>query len=91
MKAILVVDIPDEMCDDYDEWYLVSYDEIQLRYEEDGALMHYKDLGMNLELKPMPEKKEVKTDFIGVGDYDFDDIYNAGFNGCIDEIEGETK
>lgn len=42
-------------------------------------------------LKPIPEKREVKTDFIGVGDYDFDDIYNAGFNSCIDEILGEEE
>lgn len=37
---------------------------------------------------PIPQKKEVHTDFIGVGDYDFDDIYNAGYNDCIDEILG---
>lgn len=42
-------------------------------------------------LRPLPEKREVKTDFIGVGDYDFDDIYNAGFNSCIDKILGEEE
>lgn len=88
MKKILVIDIPDEMCDDYDEWYLVSGDEIQLRYEEDGALMHYKDLGMNLELKPMPEKKGVSLkEAIG----EKCSCYSDGWNDCIDEILGEEK
>ena len=86
MKKLLVIDINDELLEDYENFY-VEYDLWAERKGENviESIRYVEEA----ELKSMPEKREVKTDFIGVGDYDFDDIYNAGFNDCIDEIEGK--
>ena len=90
MKAVLVVDIPD----DYDEygigdWYIIPNeygDELSIVYEEDGALIHYRDIDDMAQLKPMPEKKNPLDDcgmFHGKG--------IQGWNACIDEILGEEE
>jgi hypothetical protein len=79
MKAILLIDIPDDICDYHQNWSVTSNDEIELRYEEDGSLKHFMNLGMNLELKPMPEKQELRYG-------GFDDYLKTGWNDCIDWI-----
>ena len=62
MKAILIIDIPD----DYDEygsgdWYVVGDDDLRVVYEEDGALKTYKYIDDDMaQLKPLPQKKKVR-------------------------------
>ena len=91
MKAILVVDIPD----DYEEygsgdWYVISDDDLRIVYEEDGALINYKYIDDDIaQLKPMPQKESEKRreeieDWTGL-------IYSQGWNACIDEILGEEE
>ena len=92
MKAILLIDIPDDVYDCYQNWSVTSNDEIELRYEEDGSLMHFMNLGMNLELKPMPEKKELnefKYRMLVNGEQIFSE--DIGYNKCIDEILGDNN
>lgn len=87
MKAILVVDIPD----DYEEYgsgvWCVVGDDLRIVYEEDGSLMEYKYIDYDIaQLKPMPKKKNPLDDcgmFHGKG--------IQGWNACIDEILGETE
>ena len=86
MKAILVVDIPD----DYEEygsgnWYIVSDDDLRIVYEEDGALMNYKYIDDDMpQLKPMPDKIDQ-----GYSCSAYDEGYGDGHDKCIDEILGE--
>ena len=55
MKAILVVDIPDDY-EEYGDWYIVG-DNLRIVYEEDNSLMTYKAFENDLiKLKHMPEK-----------------------------------
>ena len=91
MKAILVVDIPD----DYEEygsgdWYVIG-DDLRIVYEEDGIFWNYKYIDGDIaQLKPMPEKVEtpkiIQEQIDGwhklAGEY-------IGYNKCIDEILGE--
>ena len=91
MKAILIIDIPD----DYDEygsgdWYVVSdNDDLKIVYEEDGSLMHYKYIEDDIaELKPMPSKKGKYGE---LNHYDTDIHYEIGWNDCINEILGESE
>ena len=85
MKAIVLVDIPDD-CEEYGsgDWYITG-DDLNIRYEEDGALMHYKNIKDDmLELKPMPKELDpgISDDYVN---------YCQGFNDCLDEILGEEN
>ena len=88
MKAILIIDIPDDLIDDYENFY-VDYD---LRGER-------KDINVNesikyvedCPLKPIPKKRREpgeklknNNSSIYYGDCRFVD----GWNACIDEILG---
>ena len=88
MKAILIVDIPD----DYDEygngdWYIIG-DDLRIVYEEDGALTHYKFIDYDIaHLKPLSQHMTMKN----VVDSDYNEAFIDGFNYCIDEITGEKE
>lgn len=92
MKAVLVVDIPD----DYDEygsgdWYIIPNDygdELSIVYEEDGALMHYRDIGDEAQLKPLPQKIDISEEELYEKQYM---CFEGGWNACIDEILGEEE
>lgn len=92
MKAILVIDINDELLEDYENFY-VDYD---LRAER-------KDININesiryvedCPLKALPQKKEIQyptTDGITTvisSEYTLNDyLFDKGYNKCIDEILG---
>lgn len=58
MKAIAIVELPDDAFDEYDTW--IIDDEGEIRYLDDGAWMHYKDIDANgIELRPLPEKQKL--------------------------------
>lgn len=80
MKAILVIDIPDDIWENREE-YLGMYAEAWSWKIDDGwCCEYYTD-----SLRPMPEKKR-ENDII----YEpfTNSEYNMGYNDCIDEILG---
>ena len=85
MKAIVLVDIPD----DYEEygsgdWYITG-DDLNIRYEEDGALMHYKNIKDDiLKLKLLPNYK-INSNQSGIYKSDLD----RGYDNCLEELLGE--
>ena len=84
MKAILVIDIPDDL--KYEDLYFDG--EIRYTSEFDRGYVFLKETGRCL-LKPMPEKKNINETMIieWVN-------YNLGYNKCLDEIlgvENETE
>lgn len=94
MKAILVVDIPD----DYDEYgsgvWCVVGDDLRIVYEEDGALMEYKYIDYDIaELKPMPIISKKRINDLKKWGWSEQEIlmYENGFDYCIDEIVGAEE
>lgn len=87
MKAILVIDIPDNL--KYEDLYLEG--RILYRTKKDIVLKFLKELSM-CSLKPMPQKKEVKGDFYKQREIatEMNDLidFDKGYNTCIDEILG---
>lgn len=80
MKAILVVDIPDDYGDVYDNKAIVT-----LRNGKLGT-----SLGIyNVPLKPMP--KRMKNMFDAMDDNnplkELQELYCAGYNKCLEEVE----
>lgn len=92
MKAIAIVELPDDVFDDESwgdgEWMID--DEGAIRYKEDNAWLHYKDIDIDgIELRPMPEKMDVEKTRKLYGD---DQATCAiGYNVCIKDILGETE
>lgn len=99
MKLIGIIEVPDDMYDDYKDWYITSGDDLEIRYEEDGSYMHLKNLGGALKLKPLPPKisqylfrQEMIADGLQNDDGSvavFSKDYEEGWNNCIEEIIGE--
>ncbi len=90
MKLYAIVEIEDEMFDDYKEWY-ISADGLDIRYEDDGCLMVYKCVKDALiELKPLPQKKNTEISLNAINDW-LEHSERLGFNACLDEILGERK
>ena len=84
MKAVLVVDVPNDFK------FKKSYADITLF---DGKHRVWKRIA---KVKPMPEKKwYVSNDCVVLGnDYVVKGVsfcYKAGYNDCIDEILGEEE
>lgn len=77
MKAILVVDIPDDL--KYEELYCNG--EIRYTSEFNTGSVFLQEIYRGL-LKPMPEKELIWND---------NDDYQMGWNACIDEILGEEE
>lgn len=79
MKAVLVIDIPNEL--DVND-LLIDYC-VHTKGE-------YKQIrkGGNYSLKPMPEKLKLRIQREWITDYD---RYEIGYNACIEEIMGETE
>ena len=83
MKAIAIVDMPDDVFD--------IYEELTIR----GNISLDREHLLVMTLKPLPEKKETCS----VIDYvsgqamidEYENEFNLGFNRCLDEIKGEIK
>jgi hypothetical protein len=94
MKAIAMVELPDDAFDD-ETWgdgkWMID-DEGAIRYKEDDAWMHYKDID-GIELRPLPEMKE-ETVMFQTSNYDVDwyeDSYAVAYNDCLRDVLGETE
>ena len=86
MKAILVVDIPDEL--EYEELYFDG--EIRYTSEFDKGYVFLKETGRCL-LKPMPQKKNKKDIVIKGKTAEILEARFEGWNDCLDEILGEEQ
>ena len=75
MKAILVIDMPDNLKNHLDK---VKVDVIGTLNRQE--LFHR----LNQPLKPMPQKKSIDYDI----DHIEDEFFAYGWNDCIDEILG---
>lgn len=90
MKAIAIVDLPDDAFEDDTRW--IIDDEGSVRYLGDIGWMRYKDIN-EIELRPLPQFKEeaipyqVNEDVIDA----YQDPYTTGWNDCLKEITGDTE
>lgn len=98
MKMIAIIEVPDDMYDDYPDWYITSwFDDLEIRYEEDGSYMNFKTLGDEIKLKPLPPKisqywfrQEMIADGLQNNDGSvavFSKDYEEGWNNCLEEIK----
>lgn len=79
MKAILVIDLPNDLDNSLDE---IKADITVLSKDTRKSMLYLKY--KNIALKPMPQKKEIEwSDSFGKHNY------RRGFNACLDEILGE--
>jgi len=79
MKAVLVIDIPDE---EYGKFSKIGYVS-GYTFESDDV---YRETFYKYDLKPLPKpitEYEVKVS------YDYDSDYAQGWNDCLKEITGE--
>lgn len=99
MKAIAIVELPDDAFDDeaWGDGKWIIDDEGAIRYKEDDAWMHYKDIDVDgIELRPLPEKVDFISSF-PEDPYDWTFLYleakgyEEGWNACLDEILGENN
>lgn len=91
MKAVLVIDVPDNILLDFskanieikESAYLVNKDENEWKYTKPIKIE-------DVPLRPLPKKEEKPIK--GEDDYnDFCIGYTRGWNECLDEITGETE
>ena len=98
MKAVLVLDIPDDLFEYYGNFYEQFYVECDLRAKHKYEMVD-KSLGWIKEcsLKPLPKKKGKVTLTERTQDIDMlkwqleTNLITKGWNDCLDEIEGERK
>ena len=88
MKLYAIVEINDDMYDDFNEWYIRG-DDLEIRYVDEGY-MYYKAIpGDMLELKPLPKKKKLDEDLFLSNNFNSQYTRFKGYNECLDEILGE--
>lgn len=83
MKAILVIDIPDDIWANKED-DLGVYIELWSKRIDDGWCAEY----TIDNLKPLPQKKEITEAMIWNTKYESQASYYGGFNDCVDEILG---
>lgn len=81
MKAIMIVDIPDEL--EYENLYFVG--EIRYTSRFNSGYVFLKETDRCL-LKPLPDKIEQ-----GYPCDTYEEGYGDGWDECLDEILGDTK
>ena len=96
MKAIAIVELPNDAFDDeaWGDGKWIIDDEGSIRYKEDDAWMHYKDIDVDgIELRPMPKRMSEVTP-----NTDWEQsatIYSQGlhdgWNMCLEETLGENN
>lgn len=86
MKAVLVIDIPNEYADRYNvnQMYVWSL-KVQ---DKQGYQMFDLTTDKPNHLKPLPKPI---TEYDVKVSYDYDPYYAEGWNDCLDEIIGETE
>ena len=84
MKAILVIDIPDE---EYGKFSKIGYVS-GYTFESDDV---YRETFYKYDLKPLPQKKEVDEQSLDLmwWDSEHDMAFDVGYNACLKDITGE--
>lgn len=93
MKMIAIIEVPDDMYDAYQDWYITSNDDLEIRYEEDGAYVNLKNLD-KLKLKPLPIRKEIYEVIYQAYRLGKDETYTRlreAVDKLLDEIIGEQE
>ena len=87
MKAVLVIDMPDGVS--LDEWYAVKVTVDRLKTTEEelmqGIPFDESKTFKFVPLRPLPQKR-INKDCLVVHE-----IWNEGWNACLDAITGETE
>ena len=86
MKLYAIIEVNDDMYDEFKEWYIRG-DDLEIRYVDDGYV-YYKAIETDmLKLKPLPKKKEIDVNhkFTQWND-DCDMAYNCGYNTCLEDM-----
>ena len=82
MKAILVIDVPDDVVEAYED-FKVDYD-LRGTPKDDQKVNESIKYVEDCPLKPMPQKKELE---MGDGRYTNYYLYRTGWNDCIQEFD----
>jgi len=84
MKAVILVDMPDDVS--LDEWYAVKVivDRLKMMEEEmqQGVPFDDSKTFKFVPLRPLPHSKQIENRW-------FSDDYSKGWNDCLAEIEAE--
>lgn len=83
MKAVLVIDMPDEDLRDYYANIEIFKDGV-LRFSSDDLAYPYR---LKQRFKPLPQKKKIKKDEYGNEIMFAEDV---GYNKCLDDILGDN-
>lgn len=83
MKAVLIIDINDELIEDYENLY-VEYD-LRGELKNDNVVESIRYVE-DCPLKPLPQNKDFEwTDSFGIHNF------KKGFNACLNEILGDEE
>ena len=77
MKAILVVDIPDD----------VEIEDCEIEYSVKEQVMLMQVAKGKTKLKPMPQKKWVAEGFDRIMENNKEHLMSLGWNDCLEELE----
>lgn len=94
MKAVLVIDMPDDVS--LDEWYAVKVivDRLKATEEEmmQGIPFDESKTFKFVPLRPLPQKLDANDwHRMFSGKYDIREAKGYGWNACLDEITGDTE
>lgn len=88
MKAVLVIDVPDNIILDFSKANIEIKENAYLVNKDENAWKYTKPIRFeSVPLRPMPSKL-VPFGYLDAGNED--GLYEKGYNDCIDEITGET-
>ena len=88
MKAILVIDIADDVAETYKD-FTVDYD-LRGTPKEDKKANESIKYVEDVRLRPLPRKAELENCSSGLMGM-IDTAWMKGYNECLEEIMGETK
>ena len=88
MKAVLVLDIPDDFLADPSNAYRLQIGgDAKVYYVRQGE-KRGSIIGDTRDIKPLPQKLKLRIQREWITDYD---RYEIGYNACLDKITGEIK
>lgn len=95
MKLYAIVEINDDMYDNFNEWYITTGGDLSVGYVKDDIYVRYKRIEDDmLKLKPLPmEAVNLEEVLHDDGLYYVEKIaptdFDRGFNYCLEKILGE--
>lgn len=83
MKLLLVIDVADDVAEDYED-FTVDYD-LRGTPKDDEKVNESIKYVEDADVRPLPQKKPNQ------GYYCETQVYSDGWNACLEEILGETE